>query len=120
MMGGGNMAIVLDEGRGQAVGSHIRLSGKAFGFSLFADEVVTRREPPRLKVWETVGLPTLLVIGAYRMTTMIEPQLEGSTLRIAIEYDLPQAHPWLGRLFGRAYARWCVSRMLDDAQARFS
>ena len=84
MMGGGNMAIVLDEGRGQAVGSHIRLSGKAFGFSLFADEVVTRREPPRLKVWETVGLPTLLVIGTYRMTTMIEPQLEGSTHRSAM------------------------------------
>jgi hypothetical protein len=120
MMGGGNMATVADEGGGQAVGSHIRLSGKAFGFSLFVDEVVTQREPPRLKVWETVGSPRLLVMGAYRITILVEPQVGSSTLRIAIDYHLPQASPWLGRLFGRTYARWCVSRMLNDAQARFS
>jgi hypothetical protein len=67
MMGGGRMLVDVDAARGQAVGSHIRLSGKVFGVRLFLDEVVTRRNPPTDKVWETVGIPRLLVIGSYRM-----------------------------------------------------
>lgn len=67
MMGGGRMSVNLDEAKGQAVGSHIRLSGRVFGVPVHLDEVVTRREPPIYKVWETVGAPRLLVIGAYSM-----------------------------------------------------
>ncbi len=67
MMGGGRMDVSVDEGSGQKVGSHIRLSGTAFGIKLFLDEVVTRHEPPRIKTWETVGDLRLLVIGHYGM-----------------------------------------------------
>jgi hypothetical protein len=63
MMGDGRMTVDLDEAKGQAVGSHIRLSGRVFGVSVYLDEVVTRRDPPANKVWETVGAPRLLVIG---------------------------------------------------------
>ncbi|HEU4692090.1 MAG TPA: SRPBCC family protein, partial [Vicinamibacterales bacterium] len=59
MMGGGRMSVELDEAKGQAAGSHIRLSGRVFGISLYLDEVVTRRDPPTNKVWETVGAPRL-------------------------------------------------------------
>ena len=34
MMGGGRMKTSVDDGRGQKVGSHIRLSGKAFGIKI--------------------------------------------------------------------------------------
>ena len=34
MMGGGKMTYALDEQKGQAVGSHIRMGGSAFGFQL--------------------------------------------------------------------------------------
>jgi hypothetical protein len=71
MMGGGRMSVELDEAKGQAVGSHIRLSGRVFGVSLYLDEVVTRRDPPTNKVWETVGTPRLLVIGAYSIGVQI-------------------------------------------------
>jgi hypothetical protein len=39
MIGGGRMGVELDAAKGQAVGSHVRLSGKVFGIPLFLDEV---------------------------------------------------------------------------------
>lgn len=114
MMGGGRMVVELDEAKGQAVGSHIHLSGRVFGVSLHLDEVVTRRDPPTNKVWETVGAPRLLVIGAYSMGVQITPEREGSRLRVFIDYRLPEGPVtyWLGWLFGGLYARWCVDQML--------
>src|SRR3990167_6963246 len=67
MMGGGRMTYAFDAQRGQAVGSHIRMGGEAFGLRLFVDEVVTVRDPPRRKVWRTTGEPRLIIIGAYEM-----------------------------------------------------
>ena len=59
MMGGGKMTYELDEQKGQAVSSHIRMDGSAFGLRLSLDGVVTERIPPRRKVWQTVGTPRL-------------------------------------------------------------
>ena len=119
MMGGGRMDISLDNGRGREVGSHIRLSGKVFGFTLFLDEVVTRREPPRIKVWETVGDLRLLVIGHYRMSIEVEPQEGNSSLLVSIDYDLPFTNAWPGRLFGGIYAKWCVGQMVKGTRDHF-
>lgn len=120
MMGGGSMKTETDDGRGQRVGSHITMSGSAFGMRLSLDEAVTRYEPPRRKEWETVGTPRLLVIGRYRMGIEIAPHGAASTLRVYIEYDLPATHAWFGRAFGRTYAKWCVRQMLRDAQRHFA
>lgn len=119
MMGGGQMTTSIDEGRGQRVGSHIRLSGKAFGVSIYLDEVVTRYEPPRFKSWETVGTPKLIIIGHYRMGVEITSG-EYSTLRVFIDYNLPQTHTWLGYLFSKTYAKWCVRQMLYGAREYFN
>ncbi len=114
MMGGGHMSVELDDAKGQAVGSHIRLSGRVFGIGLDLDEVVTRREPPTEKVWATVGAPRLLVIGEYEMGVGIAPEAGGSRVKVFIDYQLPTGWVtyWLGRLFGRFYAKWCVDQML--------
>lgn len=119
MMGGGRMDIAVDPGRGQTIGSHIRMSGKAFGISLSLDEVITAYEPPRLKSWETVGTPRLLVVGRYRMSIYIEPQKEGSLLTVSIGYELPETAIWLGRIFGPAFARWCVGQMVGGVKDNF-
>ena len=115
------METELDEGRGQKVGSRIRLSGRVFGVGLSVEEIVTERNPPRRKVWETTGTPKLLVIGRYRMGFELAPQGKGSMLRVFIEYALPERGlaRWLGRLFGRYYARWCTQKMVDDAVKHF-
>ena len=117
-MAWGKMGTILDAQGGRAVGSHITLRGRVFGIRLELDEVVTRREPPTLKEWETVGEPRLLVIGPYRMGFTITPREHGcSALRVVIDYDLPSrgVSRLLGRLFGPEYARWCVKRMVTDA-----
>ncbi len=119
--GWGRMETEVDEGRGQAVGSRIRLSGRVLGVELSVEEVVVERNPPHRKVWETTGAPKLLVIGHYRMSFELAAYGSGSLLGVLIEYALPERAParWLGRLFGRYYARWCTQQMVDDAVNHF-
>jgi hypothetical protein len=121
MMAGGRMDYLLDEQQGRAVGSMIRLSGRAIGITLAVEETVIERVRPRRKVWQTVAEPRLLVIGAYRMGFDIEPRRPGSGLAVFIDYALPLALAArsLGRLFGGVYARWCVGRMAADAVHHF-
>ena len=119
--GGGRLEIQIDEGRGQKVGSRIRLSGRVVGVDLSVEEIVVERDPPRRKVWETTGEPRLLVIGHYRMGFELSAYESGSLLGVFIEYALPVRAParWLGRLFGPYYARWCTRQMVDDAVKHF-
>ncbi|TCS11892.1 SRPBCC family protein [Caulobacter sp. BK020] len=117
MMGGGRMTYEFDEGRGQAVGSHIRMGGSAFGLSLAVDEVVTERDPPRRKVWRTAGETRLMILDAYEMGFDLVATPTGSRLRVWITYELPKglAGRLLGLVLAPAYARWCVGRMARDA-----
>jgi hypothetical protein len=121
MMMGSTMDIYMDEQATRAVGSRFGFAGRILGIPLRVDEAVATRKPPTLKTWETTAEPTLWVIGRYEMGLELSPSGTGSHLRVYIRYDLPRA--WfprlLGRLFGRAYARWCTSKMVDDAQRHF-
>ena len=116
------MEIELDSGRGQNVGLLIRLAGKVFGLRLSLEEVVTERNPPHRKVWETTGTPNLLVIGHYRMGFEIGSQDIASLLRVYIDYSLPHGvlTRWLGYLFGPLYARWCTRRLVKDTVKHFA
>lgn len=109
------MRTETDEGRGQAVGSVIRMSGSILGISLWLEEAVVERVPVHRKTWETLGEPRLLVIGRYSMGFEMVPGGQGTQLRIWIDYDLPSAgwQRWLGKLMGRFYADWCVRKMLQ-------
>lgn len=117
-LGWGKMETILDAQRGRAVGSHIVLRGRVFGIRLLLDEVVTARESPLKKTWETVGEPRLLVMGPYRMGFDLLPAGASARLRVAIDYELPAKgiSRLLGRLLGRAYALWCTRQMVRDAQ----
>lgn len=121
MMGGGRMTYEFDALQGQAVGSHIRMGGQAFGLRLFVDEVVTVRDPPGRKVWRTTGEPRLIIIGDYEMGFEITDEGPGSRLRVWIDYALP-GQGWARRVpaLADAYARWCVRRMVSDAVQHFS
>ncbi len=121
-MGWGRMETVLDAQRGRSVGSHIVIRGRVFGLRLHLDEVVTMREPPLTKRWETVGEPRLLVIGPYRMSFDLMRVSTTAQLRVAIDYEMPTRgiSRVLGRLFGRSYAQWCTRQMVRDAQLFFA
>jgi hypothetical protein len=121
MMVGSRMAIEFDASEGRAVGAIIRLRGRVLGIPLCVEEIVTERNPPLRKVWDTTGRPQLLVIGPYRMGYEITPTAQSSQLRAFIDYALPDASfsRWLGRLFGHFYAHGCTQRMADDAAMHF-
>jgi hypothetical protein len=130
-MGWGRMDLHLDERAGHAAGSRIRLEGRMLGMCLALEEVVTEYAPPARKVWVTVGMPQLLVIGPYRMGFALVPAgadasggggADGVRLTVFIDYVLPDRglSRLLGRLFGHWYARWCTERMVTDAQAAFA
>lgn len=120
MMGGGKMTTEVDEGKGQKVGSHIKMSGRIMGFNLFLDEVVTERSRPTRKVCKTVGNPNLLVIGNYQMGVELAPENNNTNLTVFIDYDLPgNAAKILGVLFGEMYASWCVNQMLNGVVYHF-
>ena len=120
MTAGMKMRFDFDAQRGREVGSKIRLSGKFFGLSLGLVEVVTKREPPLRKIWETVGEPHMLVIGSFRMGFEIEPEDGGSRLTVFMDYNEP-SRPWqiVGRLLGGLCARWCTRRMANGAATHF-
>lgn len=122
MMMGGRMTYAFDAAKGRAIGSVIRMGGSFMGLTLDVEEVVTERDPPRRKVWETRGTPRMIVIAHYRMGFEITPLTAGrSRLRVFIDYSRPAtlAGALLAPLFAPVYARWCVKRMADDAAARF-
>ncbi len=121
-MAGSRMQTELDEGRGKEIGSRIRLTGRFFGVDVLVDEIVTERSAPHRKVWETTGVPKLLVIGHYRMGFELSPQGDGSMLCVFIDYALPDRAPerWLGRMLGPYYARWCTQQMVIDVVKHFT
>jgi hypothetical protein len=116
---GGRMELQMDEGRGRSAGSHLRLSGKVLGTSLSLEEVITRREPPHLKAWETVGTPKFLVVGRYQWNVQIQPQTGGAALRVSLDYDPPAKAGWLRRLLSRVYMKLCAREMIEVTRNSF-
>jgi len=121
MMAGSAMQISMDHLGGRAVGSRVRMEGRMLGINLRLEEVVTERNPPLRKVWETVEA-ALVVIGSYRLGFELSPKAPGATLCVFIDYDLPAGGlaRWLAGFLARRYARWCVDRMVGDAVSRFA
>lgn len=122
MMAGGRMGYDLDAAQGKAIGSVIRMRGEMLGLKLYVEEVVTAREPPRLKTWETRGRQRMIVMDAYRMGFEVAPApSSGSRLRMFIDYNLPRGlWGWLVSGVAASYARWCIERMAKDAARAFA
>lgn len=122
MMLGGRMGYDFDAARGRAVGSVIRMTGSFLGLTLLVREVVTERVPPLSKRWKTCGPQRLLVIDSYVMAFETHPSGSATEIAVTIDYRLPRHRfwHWAGRLLAPIYARWCVSRMVDDARRHFN
>ncbi len=120
-MAGSRMTVSLDEKNGRSIGSRISLDGRFLGVPLHVDETVTVYAEPVSKAWHTVGVPHLLVVGAYEMGFSIRPLQHGSELTVFIDYALPDGavSRLLGHLFGGKYARWCTNTMAGDARTHF-
>lgn len=122
MMLGSAMAIHMEPDHTRSVGSAFGFTGKVLGVPLKVEEVVTGREPPSRKTWETTADPCLWVIGRYQMGFELTPDGRVTNVRVYIRYALPSVGlPWLlGRLFGGWYATCCTGQMVSDAQKHFA
>jgi hypothetical protein len=120
MMAGSTMSTEVDELGGHAVGSRIRMTGRVIGIPVGLDQAITVREPPYTKQWATQGAPKLIVIGPYAIAVELEPHGQAASMRVALEYDLPANNRWIGHLFGRAYANWCIRQIVHDVGANFA
>ena len=122
MMLGSHMSIDVDADGGRVIGSKIRMHGRMLGIRLSLEEVVTKRQVPAVKVWETIGTPALLVISHYRMGFELTRNGTSSLLRVFIDYSLPIKPPgsWFGYWLGAVYARWCTRQMVMGATRHFS
>lgn len=125
---GGRMALECDAGGARRVGSRFRLHGRVLGVPLDVTSIVTEHDPPWHKAWRTVGLPRLLVIGAYRIRLDITPLSRWPSARalsrliVTLDYDLPRSGlaRLAGRLLGPAYARWCARQIVSAALGHFN
>jgi hypothetical protein len=122
MMMGSRMSTHVDADAGREIGSEVRMHGSMMGITLALEEVITERQVPCKKVWETIGAPRLVVIAHYRMGFELTAKGDSSLLRVFIDYSLPTQWPgsWLGRLLGGVYAHWCTQRIADDAARYFN
>ncbi|GHF12893.1 hypothetical protein GCM10011600_12100 [Pseudolysinimonas yzui] len=112
------MELILDEGKGRVLGSHVVMRGSAFGLRLFVDEIVATRTPPITKSWKTVA-ERLIVIGAYTLGFTITGNGTESKLTVWIDYNLPRRGRFWGLIGGKAYAHWCVRQIADAPLERF-
>ena len=122
MMMRSRMSIEVDAGGGRVIGSKVRMQGRMMGIRLALEEVITERQIPGRKVWETVGAPRLLVMRHYRMGFELTRQGDSSLVRVFIDYSLPTNAPgaWLDYLLGAVYARWCTKQMANGAAVHFA
>ncbi len=122
MMLGSRMSIDVDAGGGRVTGSKVRMQGRMLGIRLSLEEVITKRQVPAMKVWETIGIPKLLVISHYRMGFELTRDRGSSLVRVFIDYSLPINAPgsWPGHLLGPVYARWCTRQMVMGATRHFN
>ena len=96
MMMGSRMSIDIDADGGRVIGSKIRMQGRMMGIPLSLEEVITERQVPSRKVWETIGTPNLLVVAHYRMGFELTRTGDSSLVRIFIDYSLPTSAPGSG------------------------
>ena len=122
MMLGSRMSIDVDADGGRVIASKVRMQGRMLGIRLSLEEVITKRQVPAVKVWETIGTPKLLVISRYRMGFELTRNGASSLLRVFIDYSLPIKPPgsWFGYWLGAVYARWCTRQMVMGAARHFS
>ena len=122
MMMGSRLSINVDADGGRVVGSQVRMQGRMMGIPLSLEEVITERQVPNRKVWETIGTPKLLIMAHYRMGFDLTPTGDASMVRVFIDYRLPTTAPgsWLGYLLGGVYARWCTKQMVNDVATHFN
>jgi hypothetical protein len=101
------------------VGATYRWTGKVLGLPIDFSETVVKWENGRKRIWRTIGVPKIIIIGQYEMSFLVEPTKTGSRLSVSIDYELPKPIFWkfAGWLLAGWYSKWCLGNMCQDAKS---
>lgn len=79
--------------------------------------LVTKWNPGKEKVWETIGESKLIIYSWYRMILDLAESKSGTLATLSISYERPNSF-WsilLSYVFADLYCIWCLRKMLNDA-----
>lgn len=100
------------------VGTKYRWTGKTLGLKMDFTVEVSQWRQDEYKEWGTIGEARMVVISWFAMNLHLSPWPDGNTCAtLGIHYTKANRLP--GRLFGRAYSKWCVNSMLRDTRKHF-
>lgn len=103
----------------KGLGSKYRWTGKVLWFKLDFTAEVTKWEPGKEKVWESVGEVKMIVLSWYKMYLIFTPLEENKTQTELGIYYLRPVGSLPAFLLSRLYAIWCVKSMLKDTRKHF-
>jgi hypothetical protein len=99
-------------------GCKYRWTGKMMGMKMDFIVEVTKWIQNKEKIWETIGEPKLIIYSWYRMHLVVIPAVNGANVELSISYEKPKGffNKILSFLFADWYCRWCLKKMLSDAE----
>lgn len=99
-------------------GSTYRWSGKMMGMVMDFTVQVTKWIHGKEKIWETIGIPRMIIFSWYRMHLFLNARAGRTIAELSISYEKPDK--WYFRilsfLFARIYCVWCLRNMLRDSK----
>lgn len=118
MMMGSKLKLEFLTENHSGLSSRYRWTGKMMGMRMDFTVEVTKWIPGEEKIWETIGTPKLIIYSWYRMRLLIKPKAEGAQAELSISYERPKRffNKLLSFVFADWYCRWCLKKMLNDAE----
>jgi len=104
------------------LGSRYRWSGKMMGLLMDFTVEVTKWVNGVEKVWETIGETKLIIYSWYRMKLLLKEANGNTEAELSISYEKPKGllNKILCFLLADWYCRWCLKKMLGDAEKAIS
>jgi hypothetical protein len=117
MMMGSKLILEYLTANRTGLNSKYRWYGKMMGIPMHFTVLVTKWNPGKEKVWETIGESKLVIYSWYRMALHLEESISGTFAILSISYKRPAGF-WgklLSYIFADIYCIWCLRKMLTDA-----
>ena len=117
-MMGGKLDLNFLTSNHTGIGSKYRWTGKVVGMTMDFTVEVTKWIKGKEKIWETIGVPKMIIYSWFRMNLAISTASNSTQADLSISYEKPKG--WFNRLLSFLladwYCNWCLRHMLDDAK----
>jgi hypothetical protein len=119
---GGKMNFRFLSSNKKGLHSKYRWTGKTLWMNLDFTVIVTEWVRGIKKTWETEGVSNMIIYSWFKMNLTIQPGRQQCAATLSISYDQPLS--FIGRVlcvvFGKWYARWCISSMFRDTARKLT